>query len=123
MDVLVWPETDALVAPGMTAPPAVPSFLAGTSLLAACLLAACLLAACLLAACLFATPLFAAGESALSLLVAVAPAPLVLAVPPPLVLAAPATPVPEPAVAAAGGTSPLFTKPTAPSPESGAGYS
>lgn len=113
MDVLVWPETDALVAPGMTAPPAIPSFVAGASLLAACLLAACLLA----------TPLFAAGESALSLLLAVAAVPLVLAVPPPLVLAAPATPVPRPAAAAAGGTSPLFTKPTAPSPESGAGYS
>jgi hypothetical protein len=89
----------------MTAPPAVPSFVAGASLLAACPLA---------------TPLFAAGESALPLLAADAAVPLVLAVPPLLalavppllalavppllVLAVPAMPVPEPAVAAAVGT-------------------
>jgi hypothetical protein len=88
MDVLVWPETDALVAPGTTAPPAIPPLVAGAPLL-----------------------------------VAVAAVPLVLAVPPPLEFAAPAMPAPEPAVAAAAGTSPLFTKPTAPSPDSGAGYS
>jgi hypothetical protein len=108
MDVLAGPETDVLVAPGMTAPPAVPLLVAAASLLAACPLA---------------TPLLAEGESALSLLVAVAAVPLVLAVPPPPVLAAPALPVPEPSAAAAAGTSPLFTKPTAPSLESGAGYS